>query len=97
MFLAFPAILPATITLIADKEDRAGAQQNVEGAIAGGIGLVAFAVTAYVALAGLHWSSSLALALAAWIATSISSYLILELTAFGHGSSSDGGSGPTDP
>src|SRR5205807_1721182 len=48
MFLAFPAILPATLTLIEKKEGTDDARHDVAGAFLGAFGLVAFgAVTVW--------------------------------------------------
>ena len=82
MFLAFPAILPATITLISDKEDREQATRNVQGAIAGGVGLVAFAVIGAATVA--HWEPFFALlvALGGWVIAAVAAYLLLDLTLF---------------
>lgn len=68
LLLAFPAILPATLTLIEKKEGRRRAQDDDLGAIAGGAGMVAFALVGWVALAGLGWGGPAALATAflAW-------------------------------
>ncbi|HEV7734766.1 MAG TPA: DUF3147 family protein [Candidatus Binatia bacterium] len=43
LFLAFPAILPASVTLVARHEGREQASDEARGAIAGAIGMVAFA------------------------------------------------------
>lgn len=69
LFLAFPAILPATLTLLEHKDGTAQATSAVRGAAIGGVGLMAFAAAA----AGLIRTSaplSLAAALAAWTASS---------------------------
>jgi hypothetical protein len=44
VFLAFPAILPAGLTLIEKKEGLAEATQDLIGAVLGALGLVVFAV-----------------------------------------------------
>ena len=68
LLLAFPAILPATLTLVEKKEGRRRAQEDDIGAIAGGVGMVAFALVGWLALAGLNWGGPAALAAAflAW-------------------------------
>ncbi|MEY2419450.1 MAG: hypothetical protein QOG90_2130 [Actinomycetota bacterium] len=43
LFLACPAILPATLTLIEKKEGKQPAEEDEHGSIAGALGLVAFA------------------------------------------------------
>lgn len=45
VFLAFPAILLASLTLVADEEGRSKARDDARGAAAGALGLVAFAAT----------------------------------------------------
>jgi uncharacterized membrane protein (GlpM family) len=45
VFLAFPAILLASLTLIADEEGQAAARDDARGAAAGAVGLAAFAAT----------------------------------------------------
>lgn len=45
LFLAFPAILPASVTLVKQHEGRRKAVEDARGARLGSIGLAAFAVT----------------------------------------------------
>ncbi len=47
LFLAFPAILPASLTLVASHEGRQKAVTEAGGAILGAIALAAFAATAW--------------------------------------------------
>lgn len=82
LFLAFPAIFPASATLIErhelEKKRRAGvsgvvrsrkvAGVDAAGAAMGGIGLLAFAVTVYKLLTGLPFFAVLAAALLVWMA-----------------------------
>jgi hypothetical protein len=75
LFLAFPAILPATLTLIEKKENTREAVHDVEGAVFGALGLVAFAVTAEWALPEMHVAAALGLAFAAWVLVSLTCYL----------------------
>ena len=76
LFLAFPAILPASVTLLQHHEDHEAASQDALGAAAGGIGLLAFALVIWrlgtllpawlaILLAALIW---LAVAVAVWAA-----------------------------
>ena len=48
MFLAFPAILPATTTLLERRNGLAQASEDVRGATVGALGMVAFAWVAWV-------------------------------------------------
>jgi PncC family amidohydrolase len=78
LFLAFPAILPAALTLLERKEGLAQAVSDVRGATIGAIGMFAFALTAAVAL---PHSPQIALpaAMAAWIVVSVGIYAVLRL------------------
>lgn len=78
LFLAFPAILPATLTLIEKKEGRRRAQEDGTGAIAGGFGLIAFALAGSSALSLLHLAGGVALAaaVAAWLVVSVGALLL---------------------
>jgi hypothetical protein len=80
LFLAFPAILPATLTLIEKKEGIREAVHNVEGAVFGALGMIAFAITVTWTIARTTLALSLALGLAVWIAVSMGSYLVYHLT-----------------
>jgi uncharacterized membrane protein len=68
LFLAFPAILPAGLTLIEKKEDNMEAEVDVIGAVMGAIGMVGFAVTAALTLDRWPLPLSLLAATAAWAA-----------------------------
>ena len=74
VFLAFPAILPATLTLVEEKEDTRRADKNAGGAVLGAAALIVFAVVAYLLL---NTSAALALGLAllAWLGFSVVLYL----------------------
>jgi hypothetical protein len=78
-FLAFPAILPATLTLIQEKDGTRDADRNAIGAVLGGLGLVAFATVAESGFGRLPSPVVLLLALAAWMTTSGLLYLMLAL------------------
>lgn len=70
LFLAFPALLPASLTLIKRHDGRSAAAADARGAVVGSVGLTCFA--------GVVWSTqawqapwlSLSLALLTWIAVS---------------------------
>lgn len=78
LFLAFPAILPATLTLIERKEGRRRAREDDLGAIAGGFGLIAFAVVGGLALSrlALPGLASLSAGAAAWLVVSVGALLL---------------------
>jgi hypothetical protein len=52
LFLAFPSILPATLTLVKEHDGRAKAADDARGGLLGSVGLVLFAVI--VAASGAH-------------------------------------------
>jgi hypothetical protein len=78
LFLAFPAILPASVTLIEQKESTGKAADDIEGATIGALGLAVFAVVTGTVLR--HTTAVLALiaATAAWLVTSVALYLVIE-------------------
>jgi hypothetical protein len=77
LFLAFPAILPASLTLIEKKEGRRPAEGNAGGAIIGAVALVAFALTAWALFTHIPGAAVEAAALAAWLIVSILMYLLI--------------------
>jgi hypothetical protein len=76
LFLAFPAILPASLTLVRRHDGRAAARDDARGAQLGALGLAGFA--AVVLLLGERWPAPLVLAAAAvaWAAIAVSAWLI---------------------
>jgi len=86
LFLSFPAIFPASATLLEqhqnEKKRRAGmhsprrgrdaAALDAAGAVLGGFGLVAFACVAWLALPVLFAVGALALAGLAWLVVAVS-------------------------
>lgn len=77
LFLAFPAILAATVTLIEDEDSVTAAREDARGAIVGAVALGAFAALA-AALFG-HIPGGLVLAAAAlvWAVVAVGLYLLL--------------------
>ena len=85
LFLAFPAIFPAGVTLIAKHEERRRRAKGLEGrergklaagldtrgALIGACGLLFFAFTVHVLLSALPTAMTLGVATLAWIASSI--------------------------
>lgn len=72
--LALPAILIASLTLIADDDGVRAAVDDARGAVCGGIGLIAFAVVAWQLLGHLPTAVVLLLATGAWAAVSLLVY-----------------------
>ena len=77
MFLAFPAILPATLTLIEKEQSKREAQKDDEGAVLGSVAMLAFAATATWALTALPAGLALAAASAAWLSVALLLYIIV--------------------
>jgi hypothetical protein len=90
LFLAFPAIFPATATLIESHEKRRkrrasgngalrgrkAAALDASGAAAGALGLMAFAVTVWKLIELLPLWATLIVAIAAWVVVSVSAWKI---------------------
>jgi Protein of unknown function (DUF3147) len=72
--LALPAILIASLTLIADDDGTSVAVDDARGAVLGGIGLVAFAVVAFLSLGKMPTWLALLAATATWAAVSLALY-----------------------
>ena len=80
LFLAFPAILPATLTLLEKKEGKIKACADASGGILGAFGLGAFAAVASVLLRVTHPAIALAAALLAWALVAVGLYFALRMT-----------------
>ena len=76
-FLAFPSILPASLTLIQEKEGTRRADRNAIGAVLGSVGLVVFAITGEAAFGHIEPFAALMLALAGWAITALALYGLL--------------------
>lgn len=74
IMLAFPAILAASLTLIANEESRRAAREDARGAVVGAVGLGAFAVVGYFSFGHLADVLVLVLALLAWVSVSLGLY-----------------------
>jgi hypothetical protein len=77
VLLAFPAILPASLTLIERKSDRREVAVDATGAIIGSIGLVVFALAASWGLPRFDPFLSVGLAGALWAVVAVSLYAAL--------------------
>lgn len=73
VFLAFPAIMPASLTLIERDAGRKEAEIDAEGAIIGALGLAAFALVAAAGIKPLGPIALLAAAIA-WLLVSVAIY-----------------------
>ena len=77
LFLAFPAILPATLTLIEKQESKRDAEENDEGAMLGSVAMIAFAAAGVWALRAVASGAALAIASVAWLATAVALYIVM--------------------
>jgi hypothetical protein len=77
IFLAFPAILAATVTLIEDEESASEAREDARGAIVGSIALAVFAACAAALFGEIAGGLALAAASGAWCVVAIGLYLVL--------------------
>ena len=76
LFLAFPAILPASLTFVKKHEGEEAAGDDAAGAVAGGIGLIAFGALVWALAARLAAWQLLLLALIAWLVVSVMVWLL---------------------
>jgi CDP-diglyceride synthetase len=74
LFLAFPAILPASVTLVRRHEDTDAAGRDAYGALLGSLGLVAFATVIWLLATNLSWPLVLLTALVAWACASLAAF-----------------------
>src|SRR5438309_7123949 len=79
LFLAFPAVLPATLTLIEKKEGTTKAWADASGGVLGALGLGAFALTAMLLLRR-NPVAALLVALLAWTVVSAGLYFLFRAT-----------------
>jgi Protein of unknown function (DUF3147) len=77
VFLAFPAILPATLTIVQEKEGTRKADRNAIGAVLGAVALICFAAVGESQFGRLNSAVVLVLALLAWIGSSLLLYAAL--------------------
>jgi hypothetical protein len=77
MFLAFPAILPASLTLVKEHEGRKKAADDARGARVGAIGLLAFAVVVALTATGWPAAAVLVVATVAWLAVSVGVWAVV--------------------
>lgn len=76
LFLAFPAILPASLTLVKHHEGRAKAVDDARGSRLGALALIAFAIVVAAFAASLPAALVLALATAAWLAVALGAWFL---------------------
>ncbi len=76
VLLAFPAILPASLTLIEREDGRQQAVSDARGGQLGGLGLVGFGVVAWVLLPRVNSVLALSAATACWTIVAVGGYLL---------------------
>jgi hypothetical protein len=76
VFLAFPAILAASLTLIQEQEDSHEAREDSRGAVLGGAAMIAFAIVAAVLLDSIPGALALVAATAAWTVIALGGYAV---------------------
>ena len=74
LFLAFPAVLPASLTLLEKRNGLHEADVDARGAILGACGMVAFAFAAHFALRPLG-VAAIAVAWVVWILVAVALFL----------------------
>lgn len=79
IFLAFPAILAASLTLIEQKDDSVEAREDARGAVLGGCALALFAAVAAICFGHLNAAVALLLATVAWFAGALVGYVAVWL------------------
>ena len=77
IFLAFPAILAASLTLIAEEDDRVEAREDARGATIGGLALASFAAVAALTLGQISAVVALVLAALVWVLVAFVGYFAL--------------------
>jgi len=77
LFLAFPAILLASLTLVAKEDGPHPAREDARGATLGAAGLVAFALTGAVLLGRVPIAVALIAATAAWALVAFGAYVVM--------------------
>jgi hypothetical protein len=85
LFLAFPALLPASLTLVEEHEGRSDAADDAAGAICGAIGLLPFAVIVWAGAGRANLALVLGVALLAWMVVSVLSWRVLVASERRHG------------
>jgi uncharacterized membrane protein (GlpM family) len=79
LFLAFPAILLASLTLVAKEEGGHRARDDARGAALGALGLVAFAVVVWATTPAWPVGVTLVVATLAWAVVGGIGYLVEEI------------------
>jgi Protein of unknown function (DUF3147) len=76
VLLAFPAIMAASLTLIAEQENSAQAREDARGAVIGSVALALFAAVAALTLTHLVSALAMLLATITWFIAAFVGYLL---------------------
>jgi Protein of unknown function (DUF3147) len=76
IFLAFPAILAASLTLIEQQEDSAEAREDARGAVIGACALAVFAAIGALAFGKMNDAIALGLATLGWFVVALVGYVL---------------------
>jgi Protein of unknown function (DUF3147) len=77
ILLGFPAIMAASLTLIAEEEDIAEAREDARGAIVGACALTLFAAVAALMFGHLPGGVVLLVSTVVWVAAAVLGYVVL--------------------
>ncbi|HEY2386547.1 MAG TPA: DUF3147 family protein [Candidatus Binatia bacterium] len=80
LFLAFPAILPASLTLVARHDTRRDATDDARGAVLGATALIVFAAVVLALVRTPAWAA-LGAATAAWLASAVALWMVRAMLA----------------
>jgi uncharacterized membrane protein (GlpM family) len=78
LFLAFPAILPASLTLVKKHEGRERAATDARGSCWGAFGMLAFGATIWLVPERVHFALVLLVAALAWLGVAALVWLVAE-------------------
>lgn len=79
VFLSFPAILPASLTLIQKKDGKEQAAIDSEGAVLGALGFVGFAIVVTLLVVRLGVVPTVIVALIVWTAIAVALYALVRV------------------
>ena len=77
LFLSFPAILPASLTLVAHHQGRAAASDDAKGATIASLGLGAFGIVIWILATRVAAPLALVAALGAWVGASLATWCLV--------------------
>lgn len=90
LFLAFPAILPASLTLVKEHDGRAQAADDARGACLGAVALAAFAAAMILLLRWIPAAAALAGAAAVWTSCAVALWWLCQGAGRGDAAGRDG-------